>query len=57
MPVTDEDAAMQAMATLDSLSDEQMAARDSINNVLHDGEPFVDVHNNPQCLKVGCRVC
>lgn len=44
MPVTDEDAALQALATLETLSDEQQAALQSINAILRDGEPFVDVH-------------
>lgn len=44
MPVTDEDAALQALATLETLSDEQQAALQSINAILRNGEPFVDVH-------------
>lgn len=44
MPLTDEDAAIQAVASLESLSDEQQAALRSINSILYDGEPFVDVH-------------
>jgi hypothetical protein len=44
MPVTDEGAAMQAIATLESPSEEQKLAQDSINNILKNDEPFVDVH-------------
>ncbi|KAF2267035.1 hypothetical protein CC78DRAFT_566449 [Lojkania enalia] len=44
MPVTDEDAALQAMATLETLSDDQTRALKSINTILHDREPFVDIH-------------
>jgi hypothetical protein len=45
MPVTDEDAALQAIATLEGLSDEQSRAVESINQILHNGEPFVDIHD------------
>ena len=44
MPVTDEDAATQAIATLEALSEEQKAALDSINKIILDDEPFVDIH-------------
>ncbi|KAF2739945.1 hypothetical protein EJ04DRAFT_426021 [Polyplosphaeria fusca] len=44
MPVTDEDAALRAIATLDTLSEEQTTALLAINRILGDGEPFVDVH-------------
>lgn len=44
MPVTDEDAALKAIETLQHLSDEQKQAQDAINAILHDGEPFVDIH-------------
>ncbi|KAF1965512.1 hypothetical protein BU23DRAFT_604127 [Bimuria novae-zelandiae CBS 107.79] len=44
MPVTDEDAALQAIGTLENLSPEQQQALDAINAILNDGEPFVDVH-------------
>lgn len=44
MPVTDEEAALAAVATLHSLSPEQTEALDGINAILHNGEPFVDVH-------------
>ncbi|KAL5397234.1 hypothetical protein PMIN02_002507 [Paraphaeosphaeria minitans] len=42
--VTDEDAALEAIGTLDSLSAEQQQALDAINAILCDGEPFVDIH-------------
>lgn len=42
--LTDEDAALQALATLEELSSEQQEAVRSINTIIHDGEPFVDVH-------------
>lgn len=42
--LTDEDAALHAIASLEELSDEQRAALKSINAVVGDGEPFVDVH-------------
>jgi hypothetical protein len=45
MPVTDEDAALQAIATLESLSDEQTRAVESISQILHNDEPFVDIHD------------
>jgi len=44
MPVTDEDAAIQAIATLDHLSTEQTEALDAINRTLSNDEPFVDIH-------------
>jgi hypothetical protein len=44
MPLTDEDAAIEAVASLESLSDEQQAALRSINTIMHDGESFVDVY-------------
>ncbi|KAK7193472.1 hypothetical protein DPSP01_000034 [Paraphaeosphaeria sporulosa] len=45
MPVvTDEDAALEAIGTLDNLSAEQQQALDAINAILGDGEPFVDIH-------------
>jgi hypothetical protein len=44
MPVTDEDAATQAIATLETLSDEQKQALDSINQILASDDPFVDIH-------------
>lgn len=44
MPVTDEDTALQAIATLDTLSKEQQDALRAINTIVCDGEPFVDVY-------------
>lgn len=44
MPVTDEDAALAAVATLQPLSPEQDDALKSINAILNNGEPFVDIH-------------
>lgn len=44
MPLTDEDAALDAVSSLESLSDEQQTALRSINAILNDGEPFVDIH-------------
>lgn len=43
MPVTDEDAALQAIATLDTLSTEQQEALQAINTIVSNGEPFADV--------------
>ncbi|KAF2631923.1 hypothetical protein BU25DRAFT_383337 [Macroventuria anomochaeta] len=43
MPITDEDAALQAIATLDPLSTEQQDALHAIDAITNDGEPFVDV--------------
>ncbi|KAH7080461.1 SprT-like family-domain-containing protein [Paraphoma chrysanthemicola] len=42
--LTDEDAALQAVATLEELSTEQKVALNAVNTVIHNGEPFVDVH-------------
>lgn len=44
MPLTDEEAAVQAIAALETLSDEQQTALAAINTILRNGEPFVDVH-------------
>lgn len=44
MPHTDENAALQAIAALDPLSTEQQAAQHAINAIIHDGEPFANVH-------------
>ncbi|KAF2856231.1 hypothetical protein T440DRAFT_503879 [Plenodomus tracheiphilus IPT5] len=44
MPVTDEDAALAAIATLEALSAEQQEALRAVNAIIHNGEPFVDVH-------------
>lgn len=41
---TDEDAALQAIASLDPLSEEQQAALHAVNDIVNNGEPFVDVH-------------
>jgi fucose 4-O-acetylase-like acetyltransferase len=42
--LTDEDAALQALATLQDMSLEQREALKAVNTILHNGEPFVDVH-------------
>lgn len=42
--ITDEDAALHAIATLAELSPEQKEALKAINTIIHNGEPFVDVH-------------
>jgi hypothetical protein len=42
--LTDEDAALQALATLEEPSPEQQEALKAVNTILHNGEPFVDVH-------------
>jgi fucose 4-O-acetylase-like acetyltransferase len=42
--LTDEDAALQAISTLEELSAEQQEALKSINTIMNNGEPFVDVH-------------
>lgn len=42
--LTDEDAALQAIATLEELSAEQQVALQSISTIINNGEPFVDVH-------------
>ncbi|KAF2691290.1 hypothetical protein K458DRAFT_327568 [Lentithecium fluviatile CBS 122367] len=44
MPVTDEDAALTAIATLEYLSTEQAEALDAINKTLSNDEPSVDIH-------------
>lgn len=44
MAATDLDAALAAIATLESLSDEQQRALSSIEVIRRNGEPFVDVH-------------
>lgn len=44
MPNTDEDAALQAIATLDPLSTEQQSALSAIKAIVENGEPFADVH-------------
>lgn len=42
--LTDENAALQAIASLEKLSAEQQDALSSITTIIHNGEPFVDVH-------------
>lgn len=44
MPPTDEDAALQAIAALDQPSPAQLNAQQAIAAILHNGEPFADVH-------------
>ena len=45
MPVTDEDAAIAAIMTLENpLTQKQKEALDAINKILCNGEPFVDIH-------------
>jgi hypothetical protein len=44
MPLTDEDAAIEAVASLASFSSEQQEAQRAVNTILQNGEPFVDVH-------------
>lgn len=41
---TEQDQAMQAIATMESLSTEQTQSLDAINQILKSSEPFVDVH-------------
>jgi hypothetical protein len=43
--VTDEDAALQATSSFDSLSAAQQSAKSQIDSMLHagDGNPFVDI--------------
>lgn len=43
MPITDEDAALQAISTLVPLSSKQHDALQAINTIIGNGEPFVDV--------------
>ena len=44
MPTTEEDAALAAIATLDSLCDAQLHAQIAIQGALSTQDPFVDVH-------------
>lgn len=44
MPVTDEDAAMAAILSLETLTQEQRKALAAVNKILHNDEPFVDIH-------------
>ena len=45
MPVTDHDAALQAIAALEQPSPAQLDALHAITALLPNGAPFVDVHN------------
>jgi hypothetical protein len=42
--LTDEDAALRAIAALGELSAEQQEALEAVNTIVNNGEPFVDVH-------------
>lgn len=42
--MTDEDAALEAVSSFADLTPEQQLTAQSINSILLDGEPFVDVH-------------
>lgn len=44
MPITDEDAAIEAITSLDSLSDDQQDAKDKIDSIISSTEPFIDIH-------------
>ncbi|KAF2793049.1 hypothetical protein K505DRAFT_245312 [Melanomma pulvis-pyrius CBS 109.77] len=44
MPVTDEDAAMAAILSLETLTQEQQEALAAVSKILHNDEPFVDIH-------------
>ena len=44
MAITDEEAAIQAIATLDTLSSEQQDAKEKIDAVLKADDPFVDIY-------------
>jgi hypothetical protein len=44
MSTTDEDAALRAIATLERLSSAQQDALRAVTAIMHDGEPFVDIH-------------
>jgi hypothetical protein len=44
MVVTDEHAASLAIASLEELSAEQQKALQEINAIIHNGEPFVNIH-------------
>ncbi|KAF1923916.1 uncharacterized protein M421DRAFT_425248 [Didymella exigua CBS 183.55] len=43
MPITDENAALNAIAALDALTTEQLDALHAINAIINIGEPFVDI--------------
>ncbi|KAL6708383.1 hypothetical protein ACN47E_002646 [Coniothyrium glycines] len=45
MPLTDQDTAIQAIAALERLSDDQQNALRAINTIACNGEPFVHVHD------------
>ncbi|KAK5136597.1 hypothetical protein LTR08_002611 [Meristemomyces frigidus] len=44
MPMTDEEAALQAISTLDPLSVDQHAAKANIDSTLGSDDPYVDIH-------------
>lgn len=44
MPVTDEDAAIQAIASLDPLSKDQQDAKENIDSLINSPDPFIDIH-------------
>ncbi|KAI6848209.1 hypothetical protein KC332_g2715 [Hortaea werneckii] len=44
MPLTDEDAALQAISTLDPLTKEQHEAKEKIDAILSTEDPFIDIH-------------
>jgi hypothetical protein len=42
--LTDEDAALSAIAALEELSAEQQEALNAVGAIIHNEEPFVDIH-------------
>lgn len=44
MPITDEEAALQAIAALNELSAQQQGALCAITALIGNGEPFVNIH-------------
>lgn len=44
MPVTDEDAAAQAISSFASLSEGQQDAKNDIDKVIASDDPFIDIH-------------
>ncbi|TKA33773.1 hypothetical protein B0A50_00609 [Salinomyces thailandicus] len=50
--MTDEDAALQAIATLDPLSEQQEEAKAEINLILSSEDPFIDIHELFQLYNV-----
>ncbi|KAI6836167.1 hypothetical protein KC340_g5303 [Hortaea werneckii] len=44
MPLTDEDAALQAISTLDPLSKEQHEAKEKMDAILSTEDPFIDIY-------------